>query len=148
MSFLTIPERLNGQKILYDWFNALRGAGVDLEAFVGSGYIGETSFTIANNQGAAANVTGLSFNSASYKAAHIFVRIQRKTDSSENVSVGVLKAMYRAATTTWEILDELGGDFTGVTFSITSGGQVQYTSTNQSGSNYTGTMKFKAITFA
>lgn len=148
MSFTSIPERTNGQKIFYDWFNSLRTAGIAVETFLGGGYVGETSFTIANNQGAAANVTGLVFASASYKAAHIFVKIQRKTDSSETVSVGVLKVMYRTATTTWEILDELGGDFTGVTFSITAGGQVQYTSTNQAGTNYTGTMKFKALTFS
>jgi hypothetical protein len=146
--FNDIPLRANGQKFYYHWFNALRTAGVAIENFLGGGFIIETSFTLANNQAVAANVTGLVIDSASYKAAHIFVRIQRKTDSSEVVSVGVLKAVYRTATTTWEILDELSGDYTGVTFSITSAGQVKYTSTNIAGTNYTGTMKFKAITFA
>lgn len=148
MSFTAIPTRSNGQKFFSTWFNSLRDAGIAIENFLGGGYVAETSFTLANNTGSPTNVTGLSFSSASYKAAYIFARIQRKTDSSETVSIGTLKAVYRVATTTWELLDEMGGDYTGTTFSITSGGQIQYTTTNQSGTNYTGTLKFKVITFS
>lgn len=148
MSFSAISVRSNGQKILYDWFNTIRTAGVALEAFVGAGYIGETSFTLANNTVSVANVTGLVISSSSYKSAHIYAEVRRKTDSVEVISGGRLIIQYRTLTSAWELLDELSGDDDGTVFSVTSGGQVQYTTDNQSGSNYTGTIKFKVITFA
>jgi hypothetical protein len=149
MSFSTISVRANGQKILYSWFNALRTAGMALESFLGGGYVSETSFTIANNQSSPADVTGLLFNKDSYTSVHVYAEIRRKTNSNEAVSTGVLKLIWMAATSTWEILDELGGPVDdGVTFTITASGQVQYASDNMAGTGYVGTMKFKAITFA
>ena len=59
--------RSNGQKILYSWFNVLRTAGIALENYIGAGSLPETAFTIANNTGSPANVTGLLFASATAK---------------------------------------------------------------------------------
>jgi hypothetical protein len=146
--FNDIPLRENGQKFYYHWFNALRTAGLFIETWLGGGAITETSFTIANGQGAASNVTGLVFSSSSYKCAHIYAQVRRKTATNEVISSGRLIAIYRDLTSTWELLDELSGDDDGVVFSITSAGQIQYTSDTVSGSSYVGTMKFKAITFA
>jgi hypothetical protein len=148
MGFLDIPLRANGQKFYHDWFNSLRSAGVAIEAFFGTNFINETSFTLANNQGAPANVTGLSFDQTSVRSALIYCEVRRKTDSNEVITNGTLRAYYRVNTTTWEILDELGGDDDGVTFSITSAGQIQYISTDLTGTNYSGRLLFKAITFA
>lgn len=147
MSFESIALRENGQKILYSWFNALRTAGVAIESFLGSSFIAETEATIANGQGGATDVTGLLLDSAEVGSAIISTEIRRKTDSNESVSVGHLLARYLEATSTWAIEDVLSGDASGVTFSITAGGQVQYTSDTLAGTNYAGTMKFKAITF-
>jgi hypothetical protein len=108
----------------------------------------ETSFALANNQIVAANVTGLSFNSASYKSAHIYTEVRRKTDSNEAVSNGILRVMYKDSSSAWILIDELGGDDDGITFSITTGGQIQYTSNDLLGTNYSGKVTFKAITFS
>lgn len=147
MSFATITTRQNGQKVTYSWFEALKTAGVAIENFLGGGFLVETSFTVANNQSSAANVTGLVFDKNSYKSAYIMATVRRKTNSNEAVSVGRLIAIYKDASSTWELIDELGGDDDGVTFSITAAGQVQYTSDNMAGTGYTGTMRFKALTF-
>jgi hypothetical protein len=145
----SIPVRENGQKVAYDWFNPLRTALIALEGFLGTGFISETSFTIANNQGAAANVTGLVLDKASFKSGKVTAEIRRRTDSNELIAVGTFAMIYRAGTDSWELAgEEWCGDAHGVTLSITPAGQVQYTSTNVSGSSYSGTMKFKAESFS
>lgn len=141
----TPAAKANGDTVTASgWFNTLRTWILEL---VGGGSIGETSFTIANAQASVANVTGLSFTAASYRSAEVEYEISRKTDtaSSEVRSIGTLRLAYRAQSSAWEILGEnSSGDETGVTFSITAAGQVQYSSTNISGSNYAGTLKFRA----
>lgn len=148
----SIPVRSNGDTVFASWWNLLR---TWLIYFFGGGAIPETQFTVANNQGVAADVTGLVFTAASYRSAEVEYELSRKTDtaSSEVRAIGRLRLAYRAEGTAWAILgeeyhgDEIDGLPAGVTFSITSAGQVQYTSTNISGSNYVGTLKFRARTF-
>lgn len=149
--FSSLPVRSNGggeeNRVTASWFNAIRSA---LISAFGAGAIGETEFTVANNQGAAANVTGLSVSSASYRGAIVEYDVTRKTDtaSSEVRCVGTMFLQYRAESSAWEICGTSeNGDDVGVTFSITSGGQVQYTSTNISGSNYAGKMNFRVRSF-
>lgn len=120
-----------------------------ISPWLGTASIGQTSFTVANNQGAAANVTGLSFNSASCKAARVQGDLRRKTDtaSSELLAYVELFLIYSDQDSTWRLVsvrEESYSSASGVTFSVTSGGQVQYTSTNIAGTNYSGTFKFKA----
>lgn len=105
-------------------------------------------FTIANNQASATSITGFTLDSSSYKSVRILYELRRKTDSSELVENGALTAIYKDSTASWDITAEgtSEGDDAGVTFSMV-GSQVKYTSTNQSGSNYTGTMRIKEVTF-
>lgn len=103
---------------------------------------------ILNNQAAATNLTGITLLSASYKSLKIFYEVRRKTDTQELVENGWLTAIYKDSTGAWDITAEgtQDGDDAGVSFSMLSN-QVQYTSTNMSGGNYTGTMKIKEVTF-
>lgn len=145
MAFSDIPARENGPAIEASWFNALRTAGIALEAFLGS-VIGLTTFTIANNQAAPANVTGLSFNGTSVKMAVIDYRIRRNTTgagATERVQGGSMVAMYSAAAGTWSLTSQAqSGDDAGVSFSITAGGQVQYVSDSQTGTADESVLKF------
>lgn len=88
------------------------------------------TFTAANNQSAATNVTGLSFANASYRNAKIIISvfIDATGDLAATYS---LDAIQKAAS--WEMSQDYTGDATGIVFTITSAGQVQYTSTNVSG---------------
>lgn len=102
--------------------------------------IGETSFSAANNQSSAADVTGFLFNNANTRAfkAMISVSIDATSDLFEIFELwGIQKG------SSWELSQVSTGDDSGVDFSITTGGQVQYTSTNVAGF-VSDTMQFRA----
>jgi hypothetical protein len=94
------------------------------------GDIPHTVFSAANNVSSAANVTGLAFASASIRSfkIQISVSIDATTDLNEVfelTGVQLAGGFVMASTSV--------GDDSGVVFTITSAGQVQYTSQNSSG---------------
>lgn len=106
-----------------------------------AGDINPTSFSAANNQVTAANVTGFAFSSIVVRSfqALVSVHLNATTELYETFSIlGIQK------TGTFDISIEGCGDNTGVIFSITSAGQIQYTSNNSSGF-ISSTVKFRAI---
>lgn len=113
----------------------------------GPGDIGVTSATIANNQSSASNVSGLLFDSAVVRGATINYTVYRTstTIATPKAEKGTIEVSYDGSS--WSLTREATED-TGVTLTITSGGQVQYTSTDVGATSYSGTMKFyaKAIT--
>lgn len=107
-----------------------------------AGDISETSFSAANNQVTAANVTTLAFAAGVVRGfkALVTVEIDATLDSYETFElVGINKGG------SFDMAVSSVGDESGVVFSITSGGQVQYTSANSAGfvSNL---IKFRAET--
>jgi len=151
MAFSDIAVRTNGPAITATWFNAIRTAGIALESFLGS-ITGLTSFTIVNNQAAAADVTGLLFNGTSVKIAIIDYRIRRNTTgggATERVQGGSMVALYKPTAGTWSLTPgPQSGDDAGVTFSITAGGQVQYISDNQTGTADESILKYTVRSLA
>lgn len=105
-------------------------------------------FTILNNQGVALSLAGLVYDSTLYKSVRIFYELVRKTDSSERVANGEMVVIYNALTNDWTLKPGMweGDPAPGVTFSITALGQVQYTSDNQAGANYSGVLKIRNFT--
>lgn len=95
-----------------------------------TGDIGLTTFSAANNQSSAANVTGFAFANGTVRAfkALVSVAIDATSDLFEQFE---LQGIQKSAS--WELSVSKLGDDSGVTFSITSGGQIQYTSSNVSG---------------
>jgi hypothetical protein len=151
MRFFDIPVRSAGLTSP-SWWNSLRSAGMALENFLGTGFKPETVVELDNAQGSLTDVTDLVFDSADFTAAEVTVEIRRKTDtaSSERVAVGRLRLFYRYDTSAWDMSADFGGDSTGVTLSIATAGtigQVQYTTTNITGTNGVHRLKFKAISF-
>lgn len=115
-----------------------------IPAFISS----QVSFTIANNQASAANITGLSFNPAVYRSAKIEYSIYRQTDTALTgvAQVGQLRLVYNSQQTSWLLSDDYAGQSSGVEFSITALGQVQYTSSDLgAGTNYVGSLKYSII---
>jgi hypothetical protein len=119
-----------------------------LEEQVGEGGLLEQAFTLVNNQVAPANITGLVFDPTKVRSTHIEYSIYRRHTSpaTELASVGTIRMIYKNISNTWSFDETFTGDVVGVTFSVTSLGQVQYTSTNLPGSIADSTMKFKART--
>jgi hypothetical protein len=89
-----------------------------------SGDIKRTSFTAADNQAIAADVTGLAFANASTRGFEAQITIVRGSTYAEYSLKGIQKA------SSWEMSQEYVGDDTGISFSINSLGQIQYTSSN------------------
>lgn len=105
------------------------------------GDISETSFSLANNQSSAADVTGLAFAVGIVRSfsALVSVEIDATSDLFEQFTLqGINKG------TSFNMSSDSVGDGSGVTFSITSAGQVQYTSGNAAGF-VSGTIRFRAI---
>lgn len=104
----------------------------------------DNNFTIANNQSVAANVTGLLFDGISTRSFILDYSIYRQTDtaSSALAQVGQLRGVYNTQSSTWFMSDDFSGQNAGVTFSILNSGQIRYTSTNITGVNYLGTLKY------
>jgi hypothetical protein len=105
---------------------------------------GDTSFTIANNQSSAANVTGLLIDGASTRSFILDYSIYRQTATALSgvAQVGQLRGVYNTQSASWFMSDDFSGQNAGVTFSILSSGQIQYTSTNIAGTSYVGTLKY------
>jgi len=136
----------NDQILLYD-----SSAGVLRKAtranFVGApgasaGDINETSFNVANNQVAPDDITDFVFSNAEVRSfrAHVSVFIDATSNLYEELEIyGIQKAAG------WEISSVSTGDDSLVNFSITSAGQLQYTTPSYAGFS-SGVIKFRAIT--
>jgi len=104
------------------------------------GDIGLTSFSLTNNQASAANVTGFAFANGTVRSftALASVAIDAASDLYCEYQIqGIQKGA------DWEISVESTGDDDLVDFTITSAGQIQYTSGNYS-SFVSGYIKFRA----
>jgi len=87
------------------------------------------SFSASNNISSATNVTGLVFANSSVRSFTATVTVSIIVGSGSSLySVYTLTGIQNASG--WYLLSENVGDTTGITFSITSSGQVQYISTN------------------
>lgn len=106
------------------------------------GDISETSFSITNNEPLQTNVVGLSFDNVLVRSFQVIlsVKIDATIDLSEVFElIGINK------NGSFNMSVSSVGDDSGVVFSITSTGQIQYTSQNYTGF-VSGTIKFRAIT--
>ena len=133
-----------------DWASAVTDT---VNGLIGPGDILASLFSITNNQGPGeggatpANVTGLLFNSTAILGAIVYYSVTRKTDTNEAVETGELRLVYKPNSATWIMAQSLVGN-AGISFSVTSLGQIQYTTSNLSGSNYIGKMRFRAYSLA
>ncbi len=112
----------------------------------GTGDIQQSVSTIANNISSPTNVIGLSFSPVAIRGAIIEYTVYRNTTgggATEAAEVGTMYVCYKNIANSWE-LTVVGGGNAGVTFAITSAGQVTYTSTNFTGSSYSGICHFRA----
>ena len=122
---------INAQMYLTrSWVDFIRLV-VDCLKYVGS----EDQFELVNNQSGAADITPLKFDYSYTSAVFIEYVIQRVTSSTNAIQAGVKVVVYNPDSGAWTIAEY--GTSTpaaaGITFSITSTGQVQYTSSNLAG---------------
>ena len=113
---------------------------------IGPADITTTSFTIANNVASPTNVSGAAFNTAIVRSAILSYSIYISTSINELCETGQIYLSYKSTAGSWELAQNYSGS-SGVIFSITSSGQLTYTSSNISGTSYVGKMKFNARAF-
>lgn len=106
-----------------------------------TGDIPLTSFSIANNISSAANITGLAFSNAAIRSAWVYYSIIVSA-SSTSYEAGTLQLVQNGAG--WYMSQNYVGLDSGITISVTTGGQLQYTSPNYSGFS-SGKIQFRAL---
>lgn len=129
-----------------DWASAVTVVLNDLQ---GTDDILQTTFTVANNQVAAADVNGLQFNTGTVRAAEIIYSVYRTSTAnpSGHAETGSMQIVYdnsASAGSKWAIGIGMIVGNSGVSFTILDSGQVQYTSTDINGVGYSGVMHFRA----
>jgi len=107
----------------------------------------EISAPISNNVSSPANIDGMIFSPEKVNQAVVEYFIQRVTSGGGATALyaaGIFHVVYKPTAGTWHIVTvgTPGPDSSGITFSITTEGQVQYTSTN-----ITGTANISKITW-
>lgn len=122
------------------------GSGVkgfhSIPAVGSAGDIQETSFSAANNQAAVANVTGLAFAAGTVRSFSALVSVEIDA-TGELYEQFTLQGINKNGS--FNLSVDSVGDNSGIVFSITSAGQIQYTSTNVSGF-VSNSIKFRAQT--
>lgn len=83
--------------------------------------IAQTAFTALDNQTSPANVTGFVFPNASIRGFNAMCTVVRGSTYAIFSFMGIQRG------SDWAMSQEMTGDTTGITFSITTAGQVQYT---------------------
>jgi hypothetical protein len=152
--FTDIPNRNYGN-VDPSWWNSLKTAGAKLQAFIGGSYLAETQFVIANNQSAAADITGLVFSGASVRSFEADLQIYRQTTGGSATELAArvkLIGVYKTVAASWEMSMQFAGDEIdafgpgGLLLSITAAGQVQYKSHNIAGTASVSKLKFRYST--
>lgn len=106
------------------------------------GDISETGFSILNNQTSAQSITGFLFSNVNVRGFTALVTV--KIEATSNLyEVFEIKGIQKDSD--WNISIQSTGDISGISLSISSSGQMQYTSLNYPGFT-SGSLKFKAFT--
>jgi hypothetical protein len=100
------------------------------------------TFDPANNQAAAADLTGLVFANASTRAARIILSVHIDA-TADLFALFELDCVQKGAA--WELSQSYIGDQTNFNFSITAAGQIQYSSGNETGYSDS-VIKWQAVT--
>ena len=111
---------------------------------LGPGGITELQTTLANNQASPVNIQGFAFANTGVRAFEALVSVA--IDAGSNLyALFTLKGIQRDSD--WTLDSAAIGDASGLVFTITTSGQIQYTSTNLS-SFVSNTCRIRAITLS
>lgn len=104
------------------------------------------SASILNNQATFVDISGFIFDSSQVISINAEAIIQRSTVSPANVLVEdiVIRGNFNGSSWVYSVISQSNA---GVTFNITDAGQLQYKSSDVSGTNYSGTITFRGRVF-
>lgn len=113
-----------------------------LNSLKGANDILETGATISNNVTTFTDIPDFKFNPSVVRSFSVQCSVSRETDSTKVYESFVLSGL--RTDTDWLLQLEGFGD-SGIELDITPAGQVQYKSSDISGSGYAGLLKFRGI---
>lgn len=113
----------------------------------------EKQFTLVNNQATPADITSMRFDKRGVSQATVTYLVQRVTtggSAAELIESGILIFVYRPTDDDWDInvVNEELPDDAGVDFTITADGQVQYTTTDETGTPQISNLFWRVSTLA
>ena len=112
-----------------------------LRLLIGAGGQNIANFAIADNV-SNTNVSVLTaFDKTTVKSARVSFDLLRRDDSQSKNETGELFITHNTETDTWKIFSTSHDQDAEVTWSISSTGQVRYSSSNFGGANYSGTLR-------
>lgn len=120
------------------------GSAPTFQASGGGGGLATGSFSFANNVSVASNITGLVFDKTSIRGCEIFITTFTDSSFGNKATASTLNIITDGST--WSIVEDtkISVVSTNISFSITTAGQLQYTSPNDGGFN-SGDMKWTII---
>ena len=123
--------------------NSLYSNSVNMTPSLGD-IASELSFGASNNVSSSTSITSFSFSNALVRSFQAMVSVIITRSAGGNLYANFdLKGLQKESS--WVLNTTYIGDFTGISFSIDSNGQIQYTSSNQANWLST-TMKFRGLT--
>lgn len=128
--YLPIAQGASSQALLND------GNG---QLYWGSSGLPSGQDTIVNNSSGL--IAGLQVPLVSGRSVTVDFSLHRKTDDNEIVTIGKIRA-WRYDDDSYSITSDYSGDDSGLTFTIDGSGNIGYTSSNLTGANYSGQMKY------
>lgn len=113
----------------------------------------ERTAPLLNNQSTPVNIEGLNFNSENISYAIVEFLIQRittDTGATELIECGTLNAVFLPVTNEWMlfVVGTPGPDDSGIDFTITANGQVQYESSDITGEESISRFVYRVRTMA
>lgn len=114
-----------------------------LSSVSGPSDILETADTIINNQTTFLDIVNFTFDSNTVRSFSVRGNVYRTHGAFEKSEEFLLVGLYQGVNG-WLLQQEGIGD-AGITFNITSLGQIQYKSTNLVGTPYSGIIKFRGV---
>ena len=100
--------------------------------------------TIANNQTVPTAITGL-FLQPAHRAMSVYYMVRRTVTGNEIAESGIINVVRNTTASTCDISVSGVAGNAQVGFSVTTGGQVRYTSSNMTGSSYTGNIYWAVL---
>ena len=132
----------HGEQVL-DWATAVTDV---LSSLSSPTDILNREFTIQNNQSTTQNIVGMVFDTDVTRSAVVEYTIYRtsSTTTAPKAETGTLFLSFDG--TSWDMSREASAD-TGVTLTVTSAGQIKYSSTDIGVVGYIGLISYRARTF-
>lgn len=110
-----------------------------------SSYTSLASVTCADNQ-TDTDITGASWDKSTVQTVKLTASVFRRDDTQDATEVFEMYLMKDSEADAWKTPSYSSvGDTSGVTFSISTAGQLRYSSTSFGGANYSGTLRISNV---